>query len=141
MPRAAKSNITQRKKNTREPLQPLYDDIDSQPRTFGLSLLNPSQRKKKIEIAHREFVTRRAVTTTAMLKKRAKQKHRDGEDDRLYTEVLMEFDEEPSGVNGGESDSDSDVPMATPGVWEDEEAADEEEELLYFRAKGVIDDL
>lgn len=138
MPRASKSSIAQRKRNTREPLQPLYDDIDSQPRSFGLPLLNPSQRKKKIEIAHREFVTRRAVTTAAMLKKRGKQKHRDGEDDRLYTEVLMDLDEGPGGVDGGESDGDFD---GAPGIWEDEEVADEEEELLYFRAKGVIDDL
>lgn len=50
----------------------------------------------------------------------------------------MDLDEGPGGVDSAESDND---PEGGPGIWEDEEAVVEEEELLYFRAKGVIDDL
>lgn len=143
MPCASRSNIAQRKRHTREPAQSLYDDVDDQPRGSGLSILNPAQRKKKLESAHQDFVTRRAVTTAAMLRKRGKQKCRDGEDDRIYTEVLMDLDEWPSGVDGGASDSDSDTPMSAQDAdaWEDEEVTDEEESLLYLRAKGTINDL
>ncbi|KAE9389565.1 hypothetical protein BT96DRAFT_946740 [Gymnopus androsaceus JB14] len=84
-------------------------------------------------MAHRDFATHRIVTTTEMLKKRAKRKHKNGEDDCLYNKVLMNIDD----GHGEQSNSGSEgAPTQTvePGdQWEDEE--EEEEELLYFRAK------
>lgn len=133
MGRRSNSNVQQRRKLTREPLYPLYDDVDNQPRTSGLATLNPAQRSRKNEMAHRDFATRRILTTTAMLRKRASRKHQDGEDDRVYTEVLMNLDEGP------DEQSEVEGPHIQPGdQWEDEE---EEEELLYFRAKGAIQNL
>ncbi|KAJ3720205.1 hypothetical protein DFJ43DRAFT_1134089 [Lentinula guzmanii] len=141
MGRPPKSNIRQRRKHTREPLFSLYDDIDNQPRTSGLVLLNPTQRKEKKAKAQRDFITRRVVQTTSILKRRAAQKHRDGEDDRLYTEVLMELDEDegPSALN---DDNGSEfMPILSSGDWEDDDTVEEEEHLLYFQAKGAIHDL
>ncbi|KAJ3739200.1 hypothetical protein DFH05DRAFT_1530474 [Lentinula detonsa] len=136
MGRPPKSNIRQRRKLTREPLFSLYDDIDNQPRTSGLVLLNPTQRKQKKAQAQSDFITRRIVQTTSILKRRAAQKHRDGEDDRLYTEVLMELDED-EGPNDDDGSEFMGIPSA--GDWEDEDT-EEEEHLLYFQAKGAIHD-
>ncbi|KAJ3749419.1 hypothetical protein DFH05DRAFT_1593958 [Lentinula detonsa] len=82
-----------------------------------------------------------------MLQKRAQEKRRRGEDDQIYMDVLMDLGEEAGMSNGSNnSDSDSDIlpldntPSEQPDEWGEEEEATEEEQLLYFQAKGTIHD-
>ncbi|KAJ3965393.1 hypothetical protein EV361DRAFT_966865 [Lentinula raphanica] len=148
MPRATKGNVPQRRKITREPIHPLLDDIDAQPRIKGLTTLTPNQRLQKNKAARREFVTRRITTTSgAMENQIASQSRNPDADDRVFTEVLMDLDD---GISGGVG-LDSGGGLGDIGGDEDpsqiqnlsdwvEEDASVEEQLLYFRTKDALED-
>ncbi|KAJ3978840.1 hypothetical protein F5890DRAFT_1479015, partial [Lentinula detonsa] len=137
--RRGTTSLQQRRKKTREPPTPLFDDVDQQPRIARLSVLNRAQQAHKLQDARKNFIARRAVTTASLLRRRVSR--RDNEDPQtqdVFVDVLMELDDDRTDGATSELQEDGDHDSTTADNFWEEEDATVEEQLLYFRTKDAL---